>query len=83
MPVGSSPLLLLGEKEKLIVLCRRAELFCFVTKKLQNKYMRTQRKNYFAKKWGTNSRQFQDPSIKPLQRDRDVRLSGCDPHKCQ
>jgi hypothetical protein len=47
-----SSLLLLDEKEKLIVLCRRAELFCFVTKKLQKKYMRTQRKNYFAKKMG-------------------------------
>jgi hypothetical protein len=50
MPVNMSSLLLLDEKEKLIVLGRRAELFCSAQKNYKKKYMRNQGENYFAKK---------------------------------
>jgi hypothetical protein len=60
-----SSLLLLDEKEKLIALGRRTELFCPAQKNYEKNTCGISVKK-ICKKWGSNSRQFQDRSIKPL-----------------
>jgi hypothetical protein len=77
-----SSLLLLDEKEKLIALGRRTELFCSAQKNYEKNTC-----GISVKKICKNGAQIRgnfriEASSLSLQCDRDVRLSGCDPHKC-